>query len=112
MSQATWNDVEAFVQAVRRDLAGKPCAGAYGIPRGGCVLAVMLSHALGVPYLAAPCKGCLVVDDISDTGKALAPFKGRYMTVTMHYKDGTATMPDMVFQRAEDWVVYPWEASA
>lgn len=109
MSRATWTEVESFVREVRQSMEGKPCPGVYGIPRGGCVLAVMLSHALRIPYLAAPCEGCLVVDDISDSGAALAPYKGRYLTAAMHWKKGTATMPDITHAEAADWVVYPWE---
>ena len=111
MSQASWTEVGEFVGEVAERTAGTEFTGVYGIPRGGCVLAVMLSHRLGIPYLGAPCKGCLVVDDISDSGAALSPFLGRYTTAAMHFREGTSAMPDIVHSEAEDWVVYPWEAS-
>ena len=39
-----------------------------GLPRGGLIPAVMISHELGLPYVIHPGKNTLVVDDINDTG--------------------------------------------
>ena len=39
-----------------------------GIPRGGLIPAVMISHELGLPLELNPGKNTLVVDDINETG--------------------------------------------
>ena len=60
----SWEDVQKFVQNVSNAFKNHSFTGVYGLPRGGCVLAVMLSHSLNIPLLMAPHKGCLIVDDI------------------------------------------------
>ena len=42
-----------------------------GLPRGGLIPAVMISHELGIPLVINPTKNTLVVDDINDTGHTL-----------------------------------------
>ena len=44
----SWKDVEQFVNEVTSQFNGK-VNGVYGLPRGGLVLAVILSHKLNVP---------------------------------------------------------------
>lgn len=89
--------------------------GVYGIPRGGLVFSVMLSHSLGIPCLQAPCKGCIVVDDIYDSGKALSPYIGRYEIHTMHMRERADIPTEVDYQTIVPegiWVVYPWEKSS
>lgn len=47
------------------------CPGIYGIPRGGLCVAVALSHYLELPMLMAPQVGCIVVDDLIQTGATM-----------------------------------------
>ena len=93
--------------------------GVYGIERGGLVLAVMLSHRIGIPYLSTLGsmfgKLFIVVDDIADTGKTLNKFsqlevaKHAYY-VTMHQHQQTTFQSDYyVFEKKDKWIVYPWE---
>lgn len=88
----------------------------YGVPRGGLVLAVKLSHMLNLPmtdFETLIAEGdALVVDDISDTGTTMKRMnKLAACTATIHVVPGTICMPDIwVEERAKDaWVVYPWE---
>ena len=46
----------------------------YGIPRGGLIPAVLLSHKLGLPLVQKPKSNSLVVDDISDSGNTFIDF--------------------------------------
>lgn len=110
--EVTWNDVDSFIQEVVQQYKGHTFTGVYGIPRGGLVFAVMLSHAMHIPLLQAPVKGCLIVDDISDTGRTLTAYKGRYTTATMYQRHTTSTPSDYHMTEVHDdaWIHYPWEA--
>jgi len=88
----------------------------YGIPRGGLVLAVKLSHRLKLPLAlledVVAYGHTLIVDDISDSGETLGHIgKLATCTATIHMVAGTAFIPDIwVEERAKDvWIVYPWE---
>lgn len=107
----TWNEVEDYVRRVCDKFSDKKLTGVYGIPRGGLVFATMLSHRLNISLLQAPCKGCLVVDDISDTGKTLIHFREcGYLISTMFYKKDSLVEPDYWYaNKYNDWIVYPWE---
>ncbi|MDD6128226.1 MAG: hypothetical protein PUB60_08770 [Veillonellaceae bacterium] len=109
----TWMDVESYVHAVAEFYKGKGITGVYGLPRGGVVFAVMLSHLMGVPMLGAPCKGCLVVDDIADSGETLLHYERKgYHITTMFYHKGSSVVPEFWIKEKKDcWIVYPWEMS-
>ena len=107
----TWEDVEDFVEAVA-EWCGD-VIGVYAPPRGGLVFGAMLSYKLGVPMLLAPCDGCLIVDDISDTGDTLIHYRRtlKCSIATMYYVDGSMTVPDLwlMEKKRGQWVVFPWE---
>ncbi len=111
MLQVTWSDVDDWIDQVTIRYAGKHLSGVYGIPRGGTVLAIMLSHAMDIPCLSAPCKNCLIVDDISDTGITLKHYHEKgYQIATMYSTDNTEVIPDFsMFMKKDDWIVFPWE---
>ena len=106
----TWDDVTEYCIQVGKRF--KNITGVYGIPRGGYVFAVIISNIFDVPMLAAPCEGCLVVDDIADTGETLIHYKERgYRISTMYYNKISAVTPDYYYKEKNDlWIVYPWEA--
>ncbi len=89
----------------------------FGIPRGGLVLAVRLSHLLDIPLLIKDplsneaIGNVLIVDDISDSGKTLLPYKEKkYRIVTLYCKKGSVTAPDLwIYQKKEKWILFPWE---
>lgn len=83
----------------------------YGVPRGGLVLAVALSHRLDLPLLTKCGLRSLVVDDISDSGKTLQPFQDAgKLIATIHLVPESEVHPDVwVHLRKEEWVEYPWE---
>ena len=43
-------------------------SGIYGVPKGGWPLAIALSNAMNIPLSAKVHSGCLIVDDIIDSG--------------------------------------------
>ena len=110
-TRCTWQMFDEAIARIASALSHqeKP-VGIYGIPRGGLVPAVALSHALGVPLLGAPCEGCIIVDDICDTGATLEPFAGRYRTVTLYGNAGASVQPDIaVYAKDGAWIRFPWE---
>ncbi len=88
----------------------------YGIPRGGLVIAVKLSHMLDLPLATlaevVAYGHTLIVDDIIDSGNTLSHIgKLAACTATIHRVPGAMFVPDIwVEERAKNaWVIYPWE---
>ena len=104
-----WEEVYKYVNSLKK-LDIKP-SGVYGIPRGGLVLAVIISHLLDIPLLQAPCKDCIVVDDIADTGITLQHYREKgYFISTMFYHKQSVVIPNhWVFEKKDSWVAFPWE---
>ena len=114
----SWNDVEDFINIVVEKYKTQKISGVYGLPRGGLIFAVILSHRLGVPMLMAPVEDCMIVDDICDSGESLVHYaknssgeKTSYTIVTMFYKENKLEIvPDYFMQhKQKDWIVFPWE---
>ncbi len=115
----SWDMVENFSIEVAKRYEFAGITGVYGIPRGGISIAQRLSYLLDVPFLLAPCKGCLIIDDIADTGESLIHYarntsgggedKG-YHIVTMFYRKGSFVIPEFYkYIKEEKWIVFPWE---
>lgn len=119
----TWEDVEVGVQKIISKLPEVDYV--VGIPRGGLILAVMISHRLDIKHMTIDHlekleedgfdmikKRILIVDDISDSGQTLKRYKkAGYTTATLDVRNTTITVPDIfhVWLESTDWVVYPWE---
>lgn len=83
----------------------------YGIPRGGLIPAVMLSHKTGLPLVQTIGKDTLVVDDICDSGVTLSKMPGQF-TLVLHHKPHTSCFTPNIYGKVhegEEWLVYPWE---
>ena len=114
-----WNKMEEYVQTIADKITkdGKLVAGVYGLPSGGLVPAVVLSHKLGVPLLLAPCENCVVVDDIADTGVTLQHFADKgYRIAVIWYKSCSKVVPDYYATKSAKrnegaWIVFPWETT-
>jgi len=80
-----------------------------GLPRGGLIPAVIISHELNLPFVLHPGKNTLVVDDINDTGETLSKAPGAYWA-TLHHKPTSKFQHNFYAKEIEDqWIVYPWE---
>jgi len=100
---------------------GKDFKGVFGVPRGGVILAVMLSHKLDIPYITDFRKvddgDIVVIDDIADTGKTFQFYKEQPETkdahyVTIHEHEQSIVKPDYsVINKSDKWIVYPWETT-
>ena len=112
----SWNEVEEFIDNVAEKYRDEEIKGVYGIPRGGLIFAVMLSHKMNIPLLQAPCKNCIIIDDICDSGESLIHYttsryeEQKYHITTMFYKVGASVTPEYYMKEKNNmWIVYPWE---
>ncbi len=86
--------------------------GVFGIPRGGLVLAISLSHELDIPLLLGGVnEKSLVVDDVADSGNAIRPYMERSKcdVITLHRSKHCQLNPTFWVNNSKNWVVYPWE---
>jgi len=108
-----WNDIDTLVNnicdKIRHDQPNIDSI--HGIPRGGLIPAVLISHKLGLPYVNAVSPNTLVVDDICDSGVTLEKAPGIY-TAVLHYKPHTSCFQPSIWSEVhagDEWVIYPWE---
>lgn len=108
-----WDDIETVINEIVDKLneLKLPIDSVYGIPRGGLIPAVILSHKLDLPLTLTPTENTLIVDDISDTGVTLSQNDYKY-TVTLHMRKGSTYEPTIYgrFIDSDKWIVYPWES--
>ena len=114
----SWNDLEDFVNSLIEELNKKEIkpTGVYGVPRGGLILATLISYKMDIPLLLNASKGCLIVDDIADSGRTLLHFTendtqfNKYFIATMFYHKRSIVKPDFYkFEKNDKWIVFPWE---
>ena len=127
-----WEDIDKQVSNLASQInsnTGIEVDYVVGIPRGGLILAVMLSHKLGIKHMTVDYlekleedimmpnfdinkRKILIVDDISDSGQTLKTYKQQgHTTATLDVRNTTITKPDFYCNWLEntDWIVYPWE---
>lgn len=112
----SWWDINDLV----KDLAEKipfevPLADSiYGIPRGGLIPAVMLSHLTELPLVQTISENTLIVDDMTDSGVTMNKMPGQW-TATLFHKPHTSTFTPNVYSKlheGDEWLVFPWEKSS
>ena len=111
MRNLTWQQFDSAVKIIASRYVSGSLTGVYGVPRGGLCLGVALSHELGLPLLQDCKPGCLVVDDVYETGKTLQAIRNQMdarfvVWVTKCSPDwwgAVITMPN------DEWLVFPWE---
>lgn len=114
----SWEDMETYINEVIKDIKNKNIkpSGVYGIPRGGLIIATLLSYKLDIPLLTAPAKDCIIIDDIADSGRSLCHYTendtqfNKYYITTMYYHERSMVKPHFYLYLKEDkWIVFPWE---
>lgn len=112
----SWNLIDEAVTDIAFNIknTNKDFKGVYGIPRGGLILAVMLSHKLDLPLIISKDEldeNSIIIDDIADTGKTLWNFiEYQSYVVTIHKHEKSIFKPDYsVLDKGDKWIVYPWE---
>ena len=114
----TYEQIHEYIDAVVKDLEIKNIkpTGVYGPPRGGLIYATLLSYRLDIPLLLNAAKGCVIIDDIADSGRTLLHYTendtqfNKYYITTMFYHERSVVKPDFyVREKKNDWIVFPYE---
>ena len=101
------------------------CKGVFTFPKGGLVLASILANRLDVPILMNPVKGCIIIEDICDTGITLKKYsdlnsesikkgKGQLYLITTMIKAERQKYDCTIdyywdIKKKDKWAVFPWE---
>ena len=115
-----WRDIDDAIEKLVLNITSSEIkvVAVGGLPRGGLIPAVMLSHRLQIPFVSQAqlqnvTGNILIVDDICDSGKTLKQFKfeENVYTATLHYKTTADYEPHFWWKIApeNEWIVYPWE---
>jgi hypoxanthine phosphoribosyltransferase len=107
----SWDEYNEMIHKISQQIFMEEFDGIYGVPRGGLVMAVSLSHTLGLPILLYPTEESLVVDDISDTGKTLQSLPHKKIAC-LFSTPWTKTKPDIHIRtklNKNDWIIFSWE---
>lgn len=114
-----WKDIEDAIEKLATNIKASDVTieAITGLPRGGLIPAVLLSHKLDIPYIDSSnelfeeYENILIVDDICDSGDTLKQHHQFFTTATLHYKSSAAVEPDFWWKLAgeNEWIVYPWE---
>lgn len=114
MKYLTWSQFDEAVHRIAKMFKGQTFNGVYGFPRGGLCLAVALSHHLCLPLLDAIEPGCLVVDDIYETGLTMSQACGvEGCQCVVWISKTTPTWWKAVDVNTDpEWIVFPWENPA
>ena len=112
----TWAEFDKDAKKIAAWAKEKGFKSLYGIPRGGLVLAVVLSHLLDVPVLLSRediTRDTLIVDDIVDGGKTiqglLTSLGGTFSVASIYCNETAPVRQDFFVRKKEKWVVFPWE---
>lgn len=119
-----WEEIEMLVDTLSREISSSNYTfkSIYGIPRGGLIPAVLLSHKLKIPIsMGSLDKDTLIIDDICDSGVTFKEMYERNQSefafpldlkfACLHYRSTSLFPPDFIGRKVieDDWLVYPWE---
>jgi len=89
----------------------------WGIPRGGEVLGIILSHQLGISYkpllqtyedTGIP-ESVLLCDDLVDTGETMRKYSPT-LSAVLFRKPWSKFGPTFFIEETDKWIVFPYEA--
>lgn len=104
-----WPAVHELADMLCERNKGQVFRGIYGVPRGGHVVAALVSSLLGIDQLAEPRPGCLVVDDLIDSGATRERYAGHRFDALVCKQDASPEDVRLRLPSVRGWVVFPWE---
>ena len=116
LRRVSWHDVETRLEEVKGEVARKYDS-LFGIPRGGLIVALLLSYKTGLPVvldLARITLKTLVVEDIIHTGDTIgrllraqgSSYPPDIFTLYIRTKKYALAFPA---KQTRDWLIFPWE---
>ena len=111
-----WNDYDKMVDFLISRLDIDQYDAICGIPRGGMMLALIMSYKTNKPVITPielainNIRQTLIVDDIIDSGKTLKEYidKG-YDTAVVFKSNRCPITPDYFAYISDKWIVFPYE---
>jgi len=112
LMKVSWEYYEHLVDKVYNKIPKNKYGNIAGIPRGGLIPAVMLSHKMDIPLIDLEYveKDTLIVDDICDTGITLEKVK-KYDVATIFLRRTSQTKPKYYSELlyGDEWILFPYE---
>lgn len=119
----SWEQYQKDIYALADKIDARDFDYVVGIPRGGLVAAVVLSHKLGLPLkyieMAESGSRVLVVDDLVETGDTLTKTLYKLKSKNISYKFAAIYLKGKWFTKTvdyyveikneEDWILHPFE---
>ncbi len=112
----TWERFDADVKKIADWARNRGFKNIYGIPRGGLIVGVALSHLLDLPLVLSRddiTRQTLIVDDIVETGGTVEHLKMylgfRTGVASLYDMHGARVQPDFCVNHKIKWIVFPWE---
>jgi len=114
----TWDDFDRDCEYLARELKQYEPYTIFGVPRGGLVVAVRLSHLTGMKLTQSVEKNTVIVDDICQTGNTLnnvtyflGPKIDYKASATLWIVQEEYARPDhwIRIKSKKNWVQFPWE---
>ena len=114
----TWEKFDKDCKKIAVWARGQHIKNIYGIPRGGLVIAVKVSHLLDIPVVLNRddiSGATLIVDDIIDEGatikRLLALIGEHHQVASIFYNKSAKHAPHFFVREKKNWVVFPWETN-
>lgn len=116
MQIITWESITEGCRILAKELQGRTV---WGVPRGGVIVAGILSYmGCKLRLEPRPWPGDVVVDDIADSGKTLKQYGDiGHVTAALFARScecGGSGVPDHYIYEADayEYVLFPWEDKA
>ena len=110
MKTITWEEYNRDIYELSNKIPRDKYRGVFGIPRGGLIVAVHLSHLLELPLSPYIYKDVLVVDDVSNTGRTLKDnLKYAEDVAILYKKNDTLWKPKYFVRTINDQIKLPCE---
>jgi len=115
-----WNEISHYIDMLAEKIKNSDIeySNITGIPRGGLIPAIMLSHKLDIPYIELektyqfyyPTSKVLIVDDICDSGVTMKRYHD-YTTCALVKRYNSKFTPNFYCDKinSDEWIIFPWE---
>lgn len=108
-----WEAFDIAAELLAKKVKGQNFTCIYGQPRGGLILAVMLSHKLELPLTLTPYASMLWCDDIVDSGNTYLKMKQKFPKAIycslLAKKFQNEVLHAFDYSDKNEWIIFPWE---